>query len=51
MVIKTEREGFSQPGAEVEGSGADDTDLTNTPPVLDSRESPKFCHYGFGPLV
>ena len=36
MVIKTEREGFSQPSVEVEGSGADDTDLTNTPPVSDN---------------
>ena len=35
-VVKTERDDFGQPGVEVKGSGADDTDPTNTPPVSDN---------------
>ena len=36
IIIKTEREGFSQPSVEVEGSGAEDTDLHKYPAVSDN---------------
>ena len=35
-VVKTERDDFGQPGVEVKGSGADDTDPTNPRPVSDN---------------
>ena len=35
-VVQTEREDFGQPRVEAKGSGADDTDPTNTPPVSDN---------------